>query len=272
MRERNLIARIIEERRRDARAAESKISVAELETAARERRHRSMASGLFSADRPYIIAEMKKASPSAGLLHETYEPETIAGLYAAAGASAVSVLTEPGHFLGSIEDLERVRRSVDCPILRKDFIGDAYQVYESSARGADVILLIVKALDRELLAGLYDIALSLGLEVLMESHSEEDLETAIGFPRAILGINNRNLETLVTDLSIGRKLAGRIPAGRPAVIESGIRTPEEVRMFRELGYAGFLIGEVLMRSAHPDLLLREMAGGMPPGHGPVGKA
>ncbi|MHB8093526.1 MAG: indole-3-glycerol phosphate synthase TrpC [Candidatus Aminicenantales bacterium] len=272
MSESDLISRILEERRRDARAAKSKISVAELEAAARKRRHRSMASGLSSASRPYIIAEMKKASPSAGLLRDHYEPETIAGLYAASGASAVSVLTEPGHFLGSIEDLERVRRSVACPILRKDFIGDAYQVYESAARGADVILLIVAALDREILADLYDIALSLGLEVLMEAHSEEELDAAVEFPRTILGINNRNLATLVTDLSIGRRLAGRIPAGRPAVIESGIRTPAEVRMFRELGYAGFLIGEVLMRSAHPDLLLREMAGGMPPGNSPGGGA
>ena len=156
--------------------------------------------------------------------------------------------------------MERVRKSVDCPILRKDFIGDAYQVYESAAHGADVILLIVRALDRKLLEDLYETALSLGLEVLLESHSDEELETAIEFPRAILGINNRNLSTLVTDLSVGRSLAGRIPPGRPAVIESGIRTPEDVRMFRKLGYAGFLIGEVLMRSARPDLLLRDLAG------------
>jgi hypothetical protein len=107
---------------------------------------------------------------------------------------------------------------------------------------------------------LYETALSLGLEVLMESHSDEDLETAIEFPRAILGINNRDLSTLVTDLSVGRSLAGRIPPGRPAVIESGIRTPEDVWMFWKLGYAGFLIGEVLMRSARPDLLLCGLAG------------
>jgi len=268
----NLIARIMDERRRAARAAESKTPVAELEAAARTRQHRSMAAGLACADRPYIIAEMKKASPSAGLLRETYEPEAIAGLYVASGASAVSVLTEPGHFLGAIEDLERVRGAVSCPVLRKDFIGDAYQVYESAARGADVILLIVAALDRPLLADLYQTARSLGLEVLMESHSEEELETAIAFPRAILGINNRNLATLVTDLSVGLRLARLLPPGRPAVIESGIRTPAEVRMFRELGFAGFLIGEVLMRSAYPGLLLRELAGGAPSGHGPGGGA
>ena len=230
-----------------------------------------MASGLKSAVRPYVIAEMKKASPSAGLLRETYEPEKIAGLYVASGAAAVSVLTEPVHFLGNVEDLELVRKSVDCPILRKDFIGDVYQIYESAACGADVILLIIRALDRKLLAELNETALSLGLEVLLESHSEEELETAIEFPRAILGINNRNLSTLVTDLSVGRSLAGLIPPGRPAVIESGIRTPEEVRMFRKLGYSGFLIGEVLMRNARPDLLLRDLAGlEEPPGESPEG--
>jgi indole-3-glycerol phosphate synthase len=257
---RNLLDLILRERRRDARLAEWKQTVSELEALARNRRHRSLAERLRAAKRPCIIAEMKKASPSAGILCTDYHPEEIARTYAAAGAAAVSVLTEPHRFLGDIEHLRQVRKAVDLPILRKDFIGDPYQIYESAAGGADVILLIAKALDPALMRDLYQLALSLGLEILIEANSTSELEEAASHSHAILGVNNRNLQTLETDLTIGLNLAGHLPEERPAVIESGIKERPEVERFWELGYKGFLIGEALMRSPEPDRLLGELAG------------
>ena len=212
------------------------------------------------AANPCIIAEMKRASPSAGLLVKHYDPDKIAKTYASSGAAAVSVLTEPHYFSGDIEHIKRVRNAVDLPILRKDFICDFYQVYESAAWGADVILLIASALDPSLMTDLYQLALSLELEILIESHSESELEVAMQHKDALLGINNRNLQTLKTDLTTGYKLAGHIPNGRLAVIESGIKAREEVDKFWAQGYKGFLIGEVLMRSPRPERVLGELIG------------
>ncbi len=259
----NMVEVILRERRKDARLAESKQPVSELEAMSRNRRHRSLAERLKRAERPCIIAEMKKASPSAGLLRKEYRPEEIARAYAAAGAAAVSVLTEPHHFLGDIQHLQRVRRAVDLPILRKDFIGDPYQVYESAAWGADVILLIAKALDASLMRDLYQLALSFGLEILIEANSPAELEAAATCSHALLGVNNRNLQTLETDLSIGLHLAGHLPEGRAAVIESGIKKRAEVERFWELGYRGFLIGEALMKSPDPGQLLAGLIGEQP---------
>ncbi len=259
----NLVEVILSERRKDARSAEARQDVSELEALARNRRHRSLAERMRTAKRPCIIAEMKKASPSAGLLRKDYDPEDIARTYAAAGAAAVSVLTEPRRFLGDIGHIRRVRKAVDLPILRKDFIGDPYQVYESAAWGADVILLIARALDPFLMHDLYQLALSLRLEILIEAHSKAELEAAAAHTQALLGVNNRNLQTLKTDLAIGLNLAEHLPEGRPAVIESGIKTRAEVEKFWEIGYRGFLIGEALMKGPDPGKVLGELLGKMP---------
>jgi len=258
-----MIEVFLNQRRLDARKMERQIPVSELEYLAGKRQHRGLASRMKYSERPCIIAEMKKASPSAGLLSEDYNPEKIARAYEASGAVAVSVLTEPRHFLGDVEHVRRVRKAVRLPILRKDFICDSYLVYESAACGADIILLIVKALDPALLTDLYHLAISLGLEVLIESHSIRELEIALGHRDALLRINNRNLETLETDLGVGAELAGHIPQGRLAVVESGIKTRAEIDRFWELGYKGFLIGEVLMRNKRTDFLLDELTGTKP---------
>lgn len=259
----NLIEDILSGRKRDVRAAASVRPVSELKNLARKRKHRSLAEKMKEADRPCIIAEMKKASPSAGILCQDYRPDKIARDYAAAGASAVSVLTEPHHFLGDINHLKAVRKAENLPILRKDFICDPYQVYESAAMGADIILLIARALTAGLLAELNHLALSLDLEVLIESHTEKELETAIAHPHALLGINNRDIQTLKTDLNVGVALAGCVPRERLAVIESGIKTRQDIDKFWFLGYRGFLIGEALMRSPESGLMLGKLAGTKP---------
>jgi indole-3-glycerol phosphate synthase len=227
---------------------------------ARDRRHRSLVDRLRTAESPCIIAEMKKASPSAGLIRRDYAPADIARAYAASGAAAVSVLTEPRRFQGDIRHIREVREAVNLPVLRKDFISDPYQVYESAAWGADVILLIVRTLHPSRLRDLYQLALSLDLEVLMEAHSRRELEASAAHSQALPGVNNRNLETLTTDLTIGLELAKYLPKGRSAVIESGIKTRAEVEQFRDIGYRGFLIGEALMKSPDPGRLLEELLG------------
>jgi indole-3-glycerol phosphate synthase len=203
---------------------------------------------------------MKKASPSAGLLQAAYRPVEIARRYRDAGAAAISVLTEPRHFKGSGSDLREVRRVVELPILRKDFMCDPYQVYEAAAWGADVILLIVAALERSVLEGLYREALACGLDVLVEAHTEAELDVGLGLEQAVIGVNSRDLKTLRTDLAVARGLAARIPAGRLAVAESGIRSYADVEMLAEAGYRGFLVGEALMRGGAPEAKLAQLLG------------
>lgn len=255
-----MIEVILNERRADASPSESLVPLSDLESLAKKRRHRSLASKMMTADKPCIIAEMKKASPTAGVLCEDYYPDKIARIYEISGAAAVSVLTEPRYFQGNIEHIKKARETVGLPILRKDFICESYQIYESAAWGADVVLLIAKVLEPALMKDLYQLALSLGLEVLIESHSKEELMTSLKHQKAILGINNRNLDTLETDLTVGYELADMIPPGRLTVIESGIKKRTEVVKFWKRGYKGFLIGEALMRSDRPGRLLGELAG------------
>lgn len=256
----NLLELIVRKRRDDAYYASTEIPVSELESLARKRVHRSLTRVLKGAKEPCIIAEMKRASPSAGMLCVDYEPGKIARIYEESGAKAVSVLTEPHHFQGDIKHIRDVRRTIGLPIMRKDFISDSYQVFESAAWGADIILLIVSVLDSFLMKDLYQQALESNLEVLIESHSREELETAAEYQDAVLGVNNRNLKTMETDLSIGHELAEFVPPGRMTVIESGIKTRAEVIQFWELGYKGFLIGKALMRSDSPGQLLHDLAG------------
>ncbi len=227
---------------------------------AANRRHVSLAAALARPHATSIIAELKKASPSAGLLQPRYRPGVIAERYEAAGAAAVSVLTEPRRFLGDEKHVRSVRRAVRLPILRKDFLCEPYQVVESAAWGADAILIIVAAVDPFEARALYEEALRWGLDVLVEAHTAVEVQQALSFERAIIGVNSRNLKTLRTDLAVARQLAKLIPDYRLSVAESGIRSRSEIEDLQTFGYNGFLIGETLMRAARPEMKLRELLG------------
>ena len=200
---------------------------------------------------PAIIAEIKRASPSRGVLSHDFQPGSIARRYEEAGAAAISVLTEEKYFLGSLGDLEEVRRAVSLPLLRKDFILDPYQLHEARSSGADAVLLIAAALDRATLACLMEDARAIGLESLVEIHSARELESLRGMHIPLLGINNRDLVTFETDISLSSDLAKDLPAGSLAVSESGIRTRDDVDRLARAGIGAFLVGEHLMRSDDP---------------------
>lgn len=194
-----------------------------------------------------IIAEVKKASPSKGIIREDFDPLKIAQIYSQNGANAISVLTEPHFFKGDLEYLTGIRRYVSTPLLRKDFIIDKYQIVEALVYGADFILLIAKALSKNELKELYDYALHLGLEVLVEIHDKEDLRKAISCGATIIGINHRNLETFEMDMELCDKLIPLIPNGKIIVAESGVGDCETIKRLSDIGADAFLIGEHFMR-------------------------
>ena len=194
-----------------------------------------------------IIAEVKKASPSKGVIKEDFDPIAIAQEYSENGANAISVLTEPHWFKGNLEYLTQIRRYVPTPLLRKDFILDKYQIVEALVYGADFILLIAKSLSTKDLKELYDYALHLGLEVLVEVHDKEDLMKAMKCGAHIVGINHRNLETMQMDMSLCERLIPMIPNGKIIVAESGVSNTEIIKNLSEIGADAFLIGEHFMR-------------------------
>ncbi|WP_428026800.1 indole-3-glycerol phosphate synthase TrpC [Arcobacter sp.] len=194
-----------------------------------------------------IIAEVKKASPSKGVIKEDFDPLLIAQEYSKNGANAISVLTEPHYFQGNLEYLTQIRRYVPTPLLRKDFILDKYQIVEALVYGADFILLIAKSLSTKDLKELYDYALHLGLEVLVEVHDKEDLTKAMKCGAHIVGINHRNLETMEMDMTLCEKLIPMIPNGKIIVAESGVSNTEIIKNLSEIGADAFLIGEHFMR-------------------------
>jgi len=199
---------------------------------------------------PYrIIAEVKKASPSKGVIREDFDPVLIAQQYTNGGADALSILTEPHFFQGDVEYLGMIRRYTPLPLLRKDFIVDKYQLVEALAYGADFVLLIAKALSRKELKELYDYALHLGLEVLVEVHDKSDLIKASFAGANIIGINHRNLETFEMDMSLSSKLIPLIPNGKIIVAESGITDHETLLELSKIGADAFLVGEHFMRQA-----------------------
>jgi indole-3-glycerol phosphate synthase len=208
-----------------------------------------------------IIAEVKRASPSRGSLGLRTPVETLAGHYQRGGASAISVLTEEDYFMGSVTDLQSVRAAVQLPILRKDFIVDHYQLYESRVIGADAVLLIAGLLDEETLRRYLGICRELGLATLVETHSQEDLASAIRAGAEIIGVNNRDLNTFKTDISHTISLAGLVPDGVLLVSESGIFTADDVKRLSEAGADAVLVGESLVRSADPAQKIRELLGG-----------
>lgn len=195
-----------------------------------------------------VICEVKKASPSKGLIRKKFEPVEIAKEYETAGANAISCLTEEYYFQGSSEYLKEIRKSVNIPILRKDFIFDEYQIYEARVMGADAILLIAGVLDTQKLIEFSRIAKSLGLDCLVEVHNKEELVFALEANAEIIGINNRNLKTFDVDLETTKRLSKLIPKGKIIVSESGIATNADMKSAKQFGANAVLIGETLMRS------------------------
>lgn len=195
-----------------------------------------------------IIAEIKKASPSAGIIREYFDPAVIAAEYAASGVQAISVLTEKDFFMGDDGDLVKVRQTVPVPVLRKDFIIDLRQVYQSRYLGADAILLIVSILDDETLKKMMIVADILGMHCLVEVHDEAGLERALNAGAKIIGINNRNLNTFEVDFTTTERLINRIPIDKIVVSESGIKTADDMRYLKSIGADAVLVGESLMRA------------------------
>lgn len=214
----------------------------------------------IAAGRPAVIAEVKKASPSKGVLREDFRPAEIAASYAAHGAACLSVLTDEQFFQGHLDNLGRARAACALPALRKDFMIDPYQVYEARAAGADCILLIVAALDDGLMRELETVAFELGLAVLVEVHDGDELERALRLKTPLLGINNRNLRTFETRLETTLDLLDRIPADRLVVTESGILKREDVTLMRAHAVHGFLVGEAFMRAPDPGVELERLFG------------
>jgi len=207
-----------------------------------------------------VIAEVKRRSPSKGDLAEIADPAVLARHYAAGGAAAISVLTEERRFGGSLDDLRAVRAAVDVPLLRKDFVVEPYQVLESRAAGADLVLLIVAALDDDLLRELHDQARALGMTVLVEVHDEAETARAVDLGAELVGVNARNLRTLDVDPDTFGRLAPLVPADRALVAESGISSPVDVKRYVAEGARAVLVGEALVKDGDPEGAVRAMSG------------
>ncbi|HEX6005876.1 MAG TPA: indole-3-glycerol phosphate synthase TrpC [Burkholderiales bacterium] len=260
----DILKRILAVKAREVAAAKARTPLSTLEAAARRASPpRDFAAALrarIASGMPAVVAEIKKASPSRGVLRAEYFPEAIARSYAAHGAACLSVLTDREFFQGSIDDMAGARDACALPVLRKDFTIGAYQVYESRAAGADCILLIAAALETPQMQALESLALGLGLSVLVEVHDASELERALHLESPLLGINNRNLHTFETRLETTLELLARVPQDRLVITESGILTPHDVQRMREHNVNAFLVGEAFMRATDPGVELERLFG------------
>jgi indole-3-glycerol phosphate synthase len=259
----DILERIVKSKRAGVETAQREIPLLRLREAAEARRDvRPFFESLQApeASGVNIIAEIKRASPSKGIIRADLDPAGLAAAYAVGGAAALSVLTERRFFLGSPEDLKQARAACGLPLLRKDFIFCDYQLYESAAMGADAVLLIVRILDQKRLADLVQLASSLGLSTLVEIYTEADVEAAALAGARLIGINNRNLKSFETDLGHTLKLLPRLQPGQVAVAASGIRTRADIQRYQANGVFNFLIGESLVLSKKPAAFLKELRG------------
>ncbi len=257
----SILKAILENKRAEVKAQKEIVSFAELRKIVSAGLPETISfSRVLEAKGVSIIAEVKKASPSKGLIREDFDALAIARIYDENSASALSVITDERFFQGSLEYLKSIRAVTKLPILRKDFIIDPYQIYESRVAGADAVLLIVAALTPKKLKEFLVITSSLGMDALVEVHNDAELEIAAGAEARIIGINNRDLNTFETDLNTTERLAMKIPPTTVIVSESGINTFVDIRMLKLCGVDGFLIGEALVREADIGKKLREFRG------------
>ena len=258
----DILERILARKREELEVARAAVPLAEMQSRARAapppRDFVGALRAKIEAGRPAVIAEIKKASPSKGVLRANFDPAAIARSYEAGGAACLSVLTDRDFFQGAHEHLAEARAACALPVLRKDFITEPYQVYESRALGADCILLIAAALARQDMQGLERAALSLGMGVLVEVHDASELDAALTLVTPLLGINNRDLRTFETRLETTLDLLDRVPAGKTVVTESGILTPADIGRMRARSVNAFLVGEAFMRAKEPGDSLRRL--------------
>lgn len=254
----NILDQINDNKRREVAEAKEKVSIEDLKTSPYfNRRVNSLKEALLTTNASGIIAEFKTQSPSKGTINENAEASEVTAGYVLAGASGLSVLTDERFFGGSIEDLAKARwANPTTPILRKDFIIDIYQVYESKAHGADVILLIAESMDKQLLQELTKAAKQIGLEVLVEIHGAEELDK-LNPMVDLVGVNNRNLKTFEVDMQTSVQLSGLIPESFVKISESGISDPQSIHALRKADFKGFLIGETFMKTEDPAKALEE---------------
>jgi len=258
----DILQKILETKRVELAAARAAVPLAALEAQARAagpvRDFVAALRGRIAAGQPAVIAEIKKASPSKGLLRADFDPPAIAADYERGGAACLSVLTDAQYFQGSPQYLRVARAACSLPVLRKDFIVDPYQVIEARAMGADCVLLIVAALDPATLRALELLALSLGMAVLVEVHDADELGVALELRTPLVGINNRDLRSFATRLETTIGLLPRIPAHKLVVTESGILAPADVALMRRHGVQAFLVGEAFMRAPQPGAALKAL--------------
>ncbi len=255
-----VLDRIVQSTRHDVAQARRRVPLSALEQEIGSRGEDRPFSEALSRHGLSVIAEHKRRSPSVGAIRADLSVPEVVAAYERGGAAAVSVLTERHHFGGSLDDLRAARAATGLPILRKDFVVDRYQLYESAAAGADAILLIVAALDARALAALHDEALGLDLDVVVEVHDEEELEAALAVGAEVIGINNRDLSDFTVDVGRTHELLADVPAGKTVVSESGFSTRAELDELESVGVDAVLIGETLMRSPDLELACRELAG------------
>ena len=258
-----ILDEILEHKRREIAQAKAKLPVEELQRRAlRSSTRRGFRTALESSpNKPALIAELKRKSPSRGMLRERFDPVSLAQQLQDAGASALSVLTDERFFGGSLEILRDVQAFVEIPVLRKDFILEPYQIYEAACAQADAVLLIVQALSEAQLGGLLRVATQVGLDALVEVHTEEERDRALECGARLIGINTRDLRTFTTHQDVVQRLVSRIPTGVVVVAESGIRHPKDLIRLKSLGVHAVLIGEALMTAPDAAAKARELFAG-----------